>query len=157
MTPREFSLIHLHGFLTTLAWFSAASPRPLQCCLSLGLVKIASPTSLQDRIGKARSLIVMCFSHQTSSAAVASLDGVYVRRREKFILWHDTAPPCWVIGIGRPKRAPPGNMKIVPGSEDSEVHEDPFPFSYTRTIGWLFVTLTCFLRGRKDVELELSA
>jgi len=54
--PREFSLIHLHGFLTALPrprlgliLSCLASPRPRQCCLGLGLglVKTASPTSLQ--------------------------------------------------------------------------------------------------------------
>jgi len=42
--PHEFSLIHLHGFLTAL-------PRPHQCCLGdgLGLVKTASPTSLHEQ------------------------------------------------------------------------------------------------------------
>jgi len=53
--PHEFSLIHLHGFLTTLPrprlglnLSCLASPRPRQCCLDpgLGIVETASPTSL---------------------------------------------------------------------------------------------------------------
>jgi len=51
--PNEFSLIHLHSFLTALPRprlgliVSCLDPlRPRQCCLGLGLVKTASSTSL---------------------------------------------------------------------------------------------------------------
>jgi len=45
------------------AWFSAASPRPRQCCL--GLVKTASPTSLKLTIVKNLFIIfkLTCFSY----------------------------------------------------------------------------------------------
>jgi len=42
--PHEFSLVHLHGFLTALPRPDSELPRPYQCCL--GLEKTASPTSL---------------------------------------------------------------------------------------------------------------
>jgi len=49
--PHEFSSIHVHGILTALPrpLSCLASPRPCQCCLGLGagLVKTASPTSLE--------------------------------------------------------------------------------------------------------------
>jgi len=52
--PHEFSLIHLHGFLTALhrprlglILSCLASHWTRQCCLGLGLVKTASPTSLK--------------------------------------------------------------------------------------------------------------